>query len=204
MNKNLCVYCSSSSYGPGCVFSPNKIHFHASDPKKCCYCGSSAIGPGCIYNPHSKVHIRGIEFNAMVKETIDSGITLGYLMSALETPITEMMAYKLGVINESGKKIKTPTTAEEINAYGAEERYTIALKQSLGKDLGLIHNAIDVQLESVVTTEDYSKLCESTLNIKEKFLEAGKTFNEIVASAYDSGLSKAAIEKLIIDSILEN
>tara|TARA_R110002126_G_scaffold164690_2_gene312567 strand:+ start:2268 stop:2690 length:423 start_codon:yes stop_codon:yes gene_type:complete len=140
----------------------------------------------------------------MVKESIDKGITLGYLMKALEAPITEMKAYKLGVIDESGKKLKTPMTAEEINSYGAEERYTIALKQSLGKDLGLIHNAIDVQLESVVTTEDYSKLYESTLNIKEKFLESGKQFNEIVASAYNSGLSKAAIEKLIIESILEN
>ena len=140
----------------------------------------------------------------MVKESIDKGITIGYLMSALSKPITEMKAYELGVIDENGKKIKTPETAEEINSYGSEERYTIALKQSLGKDLGLIHNAIDIQLESVVSTEDYSQLCESTLNIKEKFSETGKQFNEIVASAYDSGLSKAAIEKLIIDSILEN
>ena len=41
----------------------------------------------------------------MVSETIEKGITLGYLMSSLSTPITEMKAFDLGIINEYGKSI---------------------------------------------------------------------------------------------------
>jgi len=201
--KNPCVYCGAPSYGPGCPFSPNKIHFHASDPKKCVYCGSVAHGPGCPFNPHSDVHVHGVEFNSMVKETIDKSITLGFLMNALSTPITEMKAYKLGLINENGKSIKAPTTPEEYSAYGALEKYIIGLKQGIGNKLDLVNGAINVQLESAVTMEEYSTICEAKLNLQEKFSEIGAAFNEIVVSAYSVGLSSATIEKLIIDSILE-
>lgn len=203
MSKNVCVYCGSPAFGPGCPFAPSKVHFHASDPKKCCYCGSTASGPGCPFNPHSKVHIHGVEFNSMVKETIDKTLTLGYLMSSLSVPIKEMRAYKLGIINETGKRLKTPETAEEKSAYGPLEEYIIGLKQTLGGRLDILNSAINVHIESFVNMNDFAKIYESTLNIQEKFIEAGKLFTEAVASAYNVGLSSAAIEKLIIDSILE-
>jgi len=203
MAKNACVYCGASAYGPGCPFSPNKIHFHPGDAKKCVYCGSIAHGPGCPFNPHSNVHIHGIEFNSMVNEVIDTGITMGYLMSMLSTPITEMSAYKLGLIDKTGKRVKSPETAEELTAYGPLEEYVLGIKQTLGPKLGLITKSIDVQLESAVSMEDYAKICEATLHLKDRFEEAGKIFSEAVTNAYQSGLSTAAIEKLIVDSILE-
>ncbi len=203
-NKNPCVYCGSPAYGPGCPFAPSKVHFHATDPKKCVFCGSQAHGPGCPFNPHSKVHVHGIEFNSMVKESIDKGITLGFLMSQLEKPITEMKAYELGIIDSDGKKLKVPETAEEISAYGPLEEYIIGLKQTLGKKLEMIHSAIDVHLESVISTDEYAKICEATSNIKEQFDTVGKEFNQIVTNAYNSGLSKATVEKMIVDCILEN
>lgn len=204
MTKNPCVYCGSPAYGPGCPFSPSKIHFHASDPKKCVYCGSPAHGPGCPFNPNAKVHVHGVQFNSMVKESIDKGITLGYLMSSLSQPITEMKAYELGIIDEDGNKVKSPSTAEELSAFGPLEEYVLSLRHTLGKNIDLIHGAIDVHLESVVTTEEYAKMCESTNKIKLQFETVGKDFNQIVANAYDAGLSKAVIEKLIIDSIIES
>lgn len=203
MAKNLCVFCKSPAFGPGCPFSPTKIHFHASDPKRCCWCGSVAVGLGCPFNPHGKFHVHGIEFNAMVKETIEKSIILGYLMSELSVPITEMTAYKLGLIDKDGKKSKTPTTATELSAYGPLEEYIIGLKQTFGNKLELLHNAITVNLESHVNMDDYAKLYESTLNLQENFKQIGNDFNKVVTTAYAAGLSKAAIEKLIITSILE-
>jgi hypothetical protein len=203
MNKNLCVYCKSPAYGPGCPFSPSGKHFHVSDPKKCCFCGSVAVGPGCPFNPHTKMHVHGIEFNSMVKETIDKGITLGYLMNTINTPITEMKAYELGIIDRNGKRIRTPETAEELSAYSSTDQYIINIKNSLGKNLDLIQNSMELKLESIIDLSDYQTITESTLNIKQKFENLGKEFNEIVASAYNAGLSTPIIEKLIIESILE-
>ena len=201
--NNKCVYCGSNAYGPGCPFSPTKIHFHPNDPKKCCYCGSVAHGPGCPFNPHAKVHVHGVEFNSMVKETIDKSITMGYLKSMLSTPIEEMSAYKLGIIDENGRKLKTPETSEEISAYGPLEEYVIAIKQVTGNRLDLISKSTDICLEHCVSKEDYAKLYEESLNIKSKFEEAGKIYTEAVVNAYNAGLSTAAIEKLIIDTMIE-
>lgn len=202
--KNLCVYCKSSAYGPGCPFSPTGVHFHASDPKKCCFCGSSASGPGCPFNPHGKMHIHGVEFNSMVNETIEKSITLGYLMNELSTPIVEMKAYELGLIDERGKRLREPKTPQELSCYGPLEEYIIGLKQTLGPRLGLINNAIDVQLESAVGIDEYKKICCCTSNIKSKFEQIGVELKQEVARAYDEGLSTAVIEKLIIESIFEN
>jgi hypothetical protein len=139
----------------------------------------------------------------MVSETIDKGITLGYLMSMLSESIVDMEAYKLGIIDEDGKRIKAPTTSKEFAAYGPLEEYIIGIKQTLGNNLDLLHGAMSVNLESKVSLEEYSRICESTLNLKEEFSSIGKEFNRIVTSAYESGLSRASIEKLIVDSILE-
>jgi len=203
-NKNLCVFCQSSSFGPGCPFSPSGIHFHASDPKKCCFCGSVASGPGCPFNPNSRVHIHGVDFNTMVKDSIDKSITLGYLMNELSKPITDMEAFKLGLINESGKRIKKPTTDKETQAYGPIEEYIISLKQIIGNQIDVINETTSVKLECSVKLDEYSKHCESKLNYEEKFSNIGNELKETIVSAYNAGLSKPLIEKLIVESILEN
>lgn len=204
MTKNACVYCNSSAYGPGCPFSPSGVHFHPSNPKKCVWCGSVAHGPGCPFNPHSKVHIHGVEFNSMVNEKIEKSITLGYLMNELSTPIKEMKAYELGIIDENGKRLREPKTPQELSSYGPLEEYIIGLKQTFGSRIGLINNAIGVQLESAVSMEEYKKICSCKSNAKNRFEQLGAEFKQEVARAYDEGLSTAVIEKLIIESIFEN
>ena len=201
--RSRCVFCSSTAYGPGCPFSPHKIHFHASDPTRCCYCGSVAQGPGCPFNPHGKMHIRGVEFNSMIRETIDKGITMGYLRSILSTNVTEMAAYKLGIIDKTGKRIKTPETVEEQNAYGPLEEYVLAIKNLTGTHLELVDKSIDIKLESVISRESYGKALENISDIKRILSEAGTLYKEAVVTAYNAGLSTAAIEKLIVDSIIE-
>ena len=65
-----CMFCDSTLYGTGCMYSPHKKHVHLDQPRKCIYCGSSLLGPGCQYNPFSKIHVRGIEYNTIVKESM--------------------------------------------------------------------------------------------------------------------------------------
>lgn len=204
MLKNPCVFCGSHAYGPGCPFSPTKIHLHPSDPKKCIYCGSVSRGSGCPFNPHGRIHIHGVEFNSMTNEVIDKSITLGYLINELSIPINEMKAYKLGLINAQGKKLKSPETEEEKAAYGFLEEYMIGLKQIFGPEIGILNNAMNVKLESSVELSEYSKLCENKSNLIDNFKRIGKELKTIITNAYNSGVSKPLIEKLIIDSIIEN
>ena len=46
-----CRHCGSSSYGRGCIYSPNKTHRHGHGGNKCIWCGSTSTGAGCIYSP---------------------------------------------------------------------------------------------------------------------------------------------------------
>ncbi len=50
---NKCIYCGTSSYGRGCIFSPNDRHKHetGSGSGKCVYCSSSSHRRGCIISP---------------------------------------------------------------------------------------------------------------------------------------------------------
>jgi len=76
-----CVFCSSTSYGKGCKYSPSGIHFHPDDPKKCSFCGSTAYGRGCKYNPSGNMHIHGIAYNSMLKERISEVLTNQLLLA---------------------------------------------------------------------------------------------------------------------------
>jgi len=51
----------------------------------------------------------------------------------LTTPFEKTDAFKLGIIDKSGKKIKSPETTEENNAYGYYDRMVFNLKKLLEK-----------------------------------------------------------------------
>jgi hypothetical protein len=50
-------------------------------------------------------------------------------LKRLTTPFTETDAYKLGLIDENGKKIKKPQTREEDRAYGYFDRLVFNIKK---------------------------------------------------------------------------
>ena len=77
-NLNKCMYCNAQAYGPGCPFSSHGKHVHPSDPKKCIYCGSVAVGPGCPFNPFSRNHVHGVEFNSMLRDSVEKSVIGGY------------------------------------------------------------------------------------------------------------------------------
>jgi len=81
-NRNSkCMYCNAEAYGRGCIYSPHKFHVHADDPKRCIYCGSTAFGNGCIYNPFAKVHVHGVEYNQMAKESFHKNVVASLLIN---------------------------------------------------------------------------------------------------------------------------
>ena len=197
------MYCSAQAYGPGCPFSPHGKHVHTSDPKKCIYCGASAVGPGCPFNPFGRNHVHGVEFNSMLKDSVEQSIIAGYLMNKLETPVEKTEAYKMGIINKNYKMIKKPETIEEKAAYSHLDQYVFNLKQMLGSKASILSSTSCFKLFEEVSIEEWKNICENTEEFKHKFKHLIDMFYEIVSEAYKSGLPTNTIEHLIIESFVD-
>lgn len=186
-----CMYCNSTSYGKGCRFAPKGIHFHPEDPKKCSYCGSTSYGKGCKLNPFSDIHLHGIDYNKMFNESMKNK----FLLSILNKEYKEFEAYKLGIINANGDKIKEPVTEQEQLAYSPETKTILKVKRYLGSKLDLINQT--------AILESASKLNYNKDNHK-KVLEYEQKFNDIVSElhktaeeALKEGLSIEQVQALI-------
>jgi len=182
-----CMYCNSTSYGKGCRFAPKGVHFHPEDPKKCSYCGTTSYGRGCRLNPFSDIHLHGIDYNKMFNESLKNK----FLLSILNKPYKNFEAYKLGIINENGDKIKEPVTEQERLSYSPETKTILKIKKYLGSKLDLINQT--TILESI------SKLNYNKDNHK-KVLEYEQKFNDIIADFHKTA-EEALKEGLSIEQV---
>lgn len=204
MNTNdICIYCGSPAYGPSCPFSPHKKHVHMSNPKRCCYCGSSSRGPGCPFNPFTKVHVHGVEYNQMIKDSANNSIVQAYLIKKLSEPITDTKAYQLKLVNEDGIIIKKPETVEEMSALTSIDKYIFDLKTILGDSaIGTINNIRLLKLEenTIFDPEKYKK----ELALKAKVKDIVLNLNNVIQEAIESNVSSETFEKMLIEVLGEN
>jgi len=202
-NKNKCIYCNAESYGPGCPYSPHGKHVHQGDPKKCIYCGSASMGPGCPYNPFNSNHVHGVEYNTMIRDSVEKTITAGYLINKISEDVEETNAYKLGIVNKDGIKIKKPETLEEKASYTTLDAYVFNLKHAAGSQIELLNGAIYLEKQDEVAMEDYAQLYEKELQAKKHIKRLVKEFKQTVDQSYQKGLSTTTIEKIILETFLE-
>jgi len=190
-----CVFCSSTSYGKGCKYSPSGIHFHPDDPKKCSFCGSTAYGRGCKYNPSGNMHIHGIAYNSMLKERISEVLTNQLLLAELKKPFTEFVAYELGLVNEKGVKIKEPVTEEEHLALSPAIKTLFQLKRFLGSKIDLIEGMTILENQKLLnfTPDTYSKI----LDYEERINKIFEEFHAIIHEAEQDNISFEILEALI-------
>jgi len=185
------MYCQSTSYGRGCNYGPHGIHFHPDDTKLCSYCGSTNYGNGCLTNPFGKVHIHGIMYNNMLKESLVNG----FYMHEMFKDLKEYRAYKLGIIDESGNKIKEPITEEERAAFSPITKNFIKIKRYLGSKLDLINRATILEKETKLNynKEDHKKLLKHT----DEFENVFEQLHRAVDAALEDGLTHEQIESLL-------
>lgn len=202
--QSKCMYCGANGYGVGCPYSPHKKHVHCDDPKRCIYCGSTSFGVGCPYNPFSKKHVHGVEFNQMMKESLHSNFTMGIFLSRLTDVITETAAYKLGLINEEGMKIKNPQTAEEKAALTPLDMYIFKIRRMLGEEkikllnTSIIIEALSNQLPQQFDAEQY----EHEINLKIQVANIAKDFKNIITEGLQKGIPVSTIENMFIETII--
>jgi len=186
-----CMYCNSTSYGKGCKYAPKGVHFHPDDAKKCSYCGSASYGRGCRMNPFSDIHLHGIDYNKMFNESFKNK----FLLSILNKEYREFEAYKLGIINENGDKIKEPVTEQEMLAYSPETKTILKVKKYLGSKLELINQT--ALLEGTNKLNYNKENHKILLQFEEKFNNIFAQLHEATEQALKEGLSIEQVHKLL-------
>ena len=202
-----CMYCGSEAIGCGCPYGPKNIHVHPGNAGRCIYCGSQAMGTGCSVNPNGNVHVHGVDYNNMVKETLHNGVVTGLMMKKLSLPYREWPACKLGIIDENGKQLKRPVTIEERASFSNNDAYILRLKRLLNENqIELLNNSIYLAASKEDTTdiklfaEKYSKEIDTQNQIKSLM----EQLNHIVSNAYNNGLKTNEIEKMIVEAISQS
>jgi hypothetical protein len=186
-----CMYCNSTSYGKGCKYAPKGVHFHPDDPKRCSYCGSMSYGRGCRMNPLSDIHLHGIDYNKMFNESFKNR----FLTNQLNKNFTDFQAYKLGIINEKGDKIKEPITEQELAAYSPETKTILKVKKYLGSKLDLINQT--AILENASKTEYNKETHKTFLEYEQKINNIFAQLHETTDNAIKDGLTLEQVQALL-------
>jgi len=186
-----CLYCNSTSYGKGCKYAPKGVHFHPDDSKKCSYCGSPSYGRGCRLNPFSDLHLHGIDYNKMFNESLKNK----FLTQQLNKSFTDFEAYKLGIINEKGDKIKEPITEQEKATYSPETKTILKIKKYLGSKLDLINQTAILENTAKL---GYNKDTHKTfLEYEQKINNIFAQLHETTNNAIKDGLTLEQIQALL-------
>jgi hypothetical protein len=190
-----CLYCNSTSYGKGCRYAPKGVHFHPSDAKKCSYCGSTNYGRGCKLNPFGDIHLHGIDYNMMFKEKVDKTLKKQFLLKELTKKITEFNAYKLGIIDINGNKIKEPKTLFEQAAYSPAIKLLLKVKKFLGAKTELINTTSLLENKNKI---DYSaNNLKTVLEYEEKIQDIFAQLHEVTDNALKAGLTIEEVEAML-------
>jgi len=194
-NSSRCVFCSSTSYGKGCRYSPQGVHFHPDNPLKCSFCGSTSYGKGCRINPSGDIHIHGIAFNSVMKEKLTNTMLNQLILHELKRPFTEFAAYKLNLIDENGNKLKEAITEDEKFAVSPFNKTLIQLKRFMGSKMDLMHGISIVENEKIldISAEKYEKV----LNYEERINNIFEEFHALIDEAIRDNMSFEVIEALI-------
>lgn len=172
-----CIYCSSTSHGRPCLFSPTNTHVHMGDSEKCIYCGSKYLGSGCMFNPYSKFHVRGPEFLSKVREQVEKTTVLNYLLE------------NLNMENDLNYKSSLDRFYKRI----------VSIVSTLGQPL--------LEALHLSEKPTYDKLSKSqmikTVEYKQIISEHLRKLNKTLFDA-NTELPRELVEEIIVDAIISN
>jgi len=167
--ESKCMFCGSTGYGSGCIFSPHRLHVHTDDPTRCIYCGMMAYGSGCIFNPYTRMHIHGADVGQTIKETTRKTVELTYITDRLLEPIIEGEAYRLQLIDENGKLLRSANTPYEQNLISPLNRTLHRLKRFMPVEAATLTESLKIMSQTSQkkeTIEQYTTKIEFQSEVK--------------------------------------
>jgi len=205
--QSKCMYCNAETYGKGCPYSPHNTHVHADDPKRCIYCGAAAFGTGCVYNPFGKHHVHGVEYNTMMRENVHSSLSTAAVLLRLSQPIIESAAYKHGIVDEDGNRLKIPETIEEKKAFTPLDAYMFKLRNFITESqLQLLNSSVIIELASkpIEDSEFLPEKYEKNLEIRDRLKFIVNEYKSIMLDSVQSDIKLSEIENMLIECLLDD
>ena len=194
-----CMYCGSTSYGSGCIFSSHRMHIHVDDPTKCIYCGMMSYGSGCIFNPFTRMHVHGMDVGQMVKETTRKTVELTYLTDRLLDNIKNNEAFKAGLIDKRGNIIRPPESLYEQRLISPLSRLFVKVKNYISVDAETLCESLKLINTKDESIEEY----ESRLQLEHEAKHLITQLNTLIRDNI-SKISLENIERAIESAILES
>ena len=202
--QSRCMYCGSTSYGSGCVFSAKHIHIHTDDPTRCIYCGMMAYGSGCIFNPYNHMHVHGMDVGQAIAESVRKTVELTYLTDRLFENIKDSEAYRLKLINESGVLIRAPETPYEQRLVSPLSNFLQNIKKYLVADSASVVNALKLQQNNVhnETIEEYESKLQFEHEVKHIINQLKQLITDNITSMSLESV-EGAIESAILNAVTD-
>lgn len=144
----------------------------------------------------------------MINESSCRGVLAAILLSRFATPIVESKAFKLGLVDKSGKIIKSPETIEERRALTPVDVYCFRLKR-------LVQERYIDMLNSTLLVDSISKpLHESKeFDLHQYELEEGfkcrlrgvvEDYKNIALEAQEQNFPLEIIENLLFEELIND
>jgi len=86
-------------------------------------------------------------------------LVVAVIVKKLITPIEKSKAYKLGIIDKHGKRIRKPKTKQEKDAYTILDKFVFKLKRLLGHRVAVLSTFL-LLLSDVDIDNEYNLLIE--------------------------------------------
>jgi hypothetical protein len=118
-----------------------------------------------------------------------------FLLHELNKDFTEFEAYKLGLINEKGEKIKDPVTITEKAALSVETKTILKIKKYLGSKLELINQV--TALEGLNEIEYDKSTHKKLLDYEQKISEIFTLLHKTTDAALQDGLTLEQVQALL-------
>jgi hypothetical protein len=186
--QSRCFYCGSLSYGKGCSYGPGGVHVHLDDPNKCIYCGSQSYGRGCRINPTSDLHIRGIQFNTLLREDLEREVALETILRKYLTgDLDQMPIFKHGLVDVEGNILRECQSEYEQQILSPLTKTLLRVRRFLGPKKDLLN--LGMLQESKSAAPEHSQYWE------EKIQEVLNSLHEVVQQALNEGASTEWVTK---------
>jgi hypothetical protein len=196
-----CMYCGSTSYGSGCIFSSHRMHIHVDDPTKCIYCGMMSYGSGCIFNPFTRMHVHGMDIGQTIKETTRKTVELTYLTDRILSSIQDNEAYKAKLIDKKGNIIRVPVNLHEQRLISPLSRLFVKLKNYISVDAETLCESLKLTNVQEETPEEYEQKLQLEHEAKHLVIQLNELIKKNITKMSLENI-EAAIESAILESTL--
>jgi hypothetical protein len=134
-------------------------------------------------------------------ECLENGIVQGLIMKRLSESITDMVAYKAGLIDENGNQIREPDTIEEKNMLTGADKYMIRVKNLMKGKLDLLNVSLYYEKKEPESLEEIKSTYEAELLCRDEIVECVDRMVSIMDDYSTKGISSSKIEQMIIEAL---